>query len=205
VKNCYRPPLPQSRRAVERVLHSASVPRIFTIGHSTHAIDHFMRLLKQHEIELLADIRRFPSSARHPQFNREALEQSLRDNGIAYEHYPALGGRRKPVEGSRNNAWRHNAFRGYADYMETGDFAAAVNDLAAKAMAKTTAYMCSEGLWWQCHRSLVSDHFKAAGWTVYHIFPNGTVKEHPYSPAARIVNGRLDYSAPGLFDDGAPA
>src|SRR5205809_4753996 len=92
--------------------------KIWTIGHSTRSIDDFISLLKKNEIKLLADVRSLPGSKRYPQFNREALAESLNAHGIRYEHFPELGGRRKPNADSRNTTWRNASFRGYADYMK---------------------------------------------------------------------------------------
>jgi uncharacterized protein (DUF488 family) len=96
--------------------------RIWTIGHSTRTIDEFISILKENGIKLLADVRTWPGSKRYPQFNKEKLMESLNAHGIRYEHFPELGGKRKPNPDSRNTAWRNASFRGYADYMETPQF-----------------------------------------------------------------------------------
>ena len=172
---------------------------IWTIGHSTRSLDEFLALLHSFHIRLLADIRNYPGSRRYPHFNKEALEVSLPANSIQYLHLKELGGRRKPVEGSTNTAWRHNAFRGYADYMQTDEFKKAIEILEAAAQKQATAYMCSEAVWWSCHRALVSDYLKWKGWTVLHIMDIGKATEHPYTQPARIVDGRLRYDEPDLF------
>jgi uncharacterized protein (DUF488 family) len=172
--------------------------RIWTIGHSTHSLEEIIDLLKKFEIRLLVDIRYYPGSRRLPHFNKEALEVSLPANGIEYTHMQQLGGRRKPKADSENTEWRHPAFRGYADYMETEEFNDAIKVLEDLALAKNTAYMCSEAKWWSCHRSLVSDYLKIRGWTVLHIM-NGKAVEHPYTAAAKIVDGQLSYKANELF------
>ena len=172
---------------------------IWTIGHSTHPLEAFLKLLHSFNITLLADIRNYPGSKRYPHFNKEALEISLRQNNIKYIHLKDLGGRRKPVTGSQNTGWKNTAFRGYADYMETQDFKKAIEELQELASAERTAYMCSEAVWWSCHRSLVSDYLKVRGWTVLHIMNEGTPKEHPYTSPARIVNGQLFYNQQELF------
>jgi uncharacterized protein (DUF488 family) len=148
-------------------------PRVLTIGHSTRPIDVFIELLQQHGVALLADVRRFPGSRTQPQFKREALAAALRDAGIGYEWMEALGGRRSARPDSHNTRWRNASFRGYADYMETPAFAAALAQLAARADAKRTAIMCAELLWWRCHRALVSDALQAGGRGVAHIGPEG--------------------------------
>jgi uncharacterized protein (DUF488 family) len=171
-------------------------PRIWTIGHSTRKIDVLISLVEENGIKLVADVRMYPGSKRHPQFGREALAKSLSDVGIRYEHFPELGGRRKPKPGSRNTAWRNEMFRGYADYMETEDFRngiARLVDLAEKT--GPAAIMCAEAVWWRCHRSLISDYLKVRGVEVLHILDHSKVEPHPFTSAARIVNGELSYEA----------
>jgi len=157
---------------------AAARRRIFTVGHSTHPLDAFVGLLRAHEVELLADVRAYPRSRRHPQFNGDALAAELPSRGIAYRHYPALGGRRAPRPDSPNAGWENDAFRGYADHALTDVFAAALEDLAEHAAATPTAVMCAEGLWWHCHRRLIADRLAAAGWGVHHIAPDGALTEH---------------------------
>jgi len=151
------------------------------------------------------DVRRFPGSRRHPQFNSADLATSLSESGIAYRHAPELGGRRTPRRDSRNTAWRHASFRGYADYMETPEFAAALQHLLDDTASRRTAIMCAEAVWWQCHRSLIADALKVRGVEVLHILDGPKLAEHPYSAAARVVHGRLDYgstpSTQDLFED----
>jgi len=166
---------------------------IWTIGHSTRSLDDFIAMLKASKIALVADIRSFPGSHRFPHFNKEALELSLPENNIEYRHLKELGGRRKAVADSKNKAWRHIAFRGYADYMETATFATAIKELEETALQQRTALMCSEAVWWRCHRSMVADYLKAHRWKVMHIMNIGKEEEHPYSAPARIVNGELNY------------
>jgi uncharacterized protein (DUF488 family) len=170
--------------------------RIWTIGHSTRTIDEFISLLKENEIKVLADVRAFPGSKRYPQFNKDALAESLSAHGIRYEHFSELGGKRKSRSDSRNAAWRNTSFRGYADYMETEQFQkgiARLRDVAAEA--GPTAIMCAEAVWWRCHRSLIADYLKAGGGEVLHVLGSNKVEPHPYTSAARIVNGELSYEA----------
>jgi uncharacterized protein (DUF488 family) len=170
--------------------------RIWTIGHSTRSIDTFISLLKANGITVLADVRTWPGSKRYPQFNKEKLSQSLGKAGIRYEHFPELGGRRKAKPDSKNTAWRNESFRGYADYMETEEFNKGVKrllDLAAAA--GPTAIMCAEAVWWRCHRSLISDYLKVRGIEVMHILDANKTEPHPYTSAARIVDGKLSYAA----------
>ena len=149
---------------------------------------------------MLADLRAYPSSKRYPQFNKDALAQSLNAQGIHYEHFAELGGKRKSKADSRNTAWRNASFRGYADYMETKQFQkgiARLFDVAAEAGA--TAIMCAEAVWWRCHRSLIADYLKARGLEVLHILGTNKIEPHPYTPAARMVNGELSYAADSLL------
>jgi uncharacterized protein (DUF488 family) len=174
--------------------------RIWTIGHSTRMIDEFISLLEENEIKLLADVRAFPGSKRYPQFNKDALAESLNTHGIRYEHFPELGGKRKSKPDSRNTAWRNASFRGYADYMETEQFQKGIERLLDVAVnAGPTAIMCAEAVWWRCHRSLVADYLKARGVEVLHVLGANKVDSHPYTPAARIVNGELSYERESLL------
>lgn len=166
---------------------------IWTIGHSTRLLEEFVAMLHSFNIELIVDIRSYPGSRKFPQFNKEALEISLPQNNIEYIHLKNLGGRRKVKPDSKNTAWRHAAFRGYADYMETPAFKAGINELEILALKKRTAYMCSEAVWWRCHRSMVSDYLKVNGWKVMHIMGIGKEDEHPYTAPAKIVDGELSY------------
>jgi uncharacterized protein (DUF488 family) len=167
---------------------------IYTIGHSTHPLDEFIAMLQSFKIELVADIRSFPGSRRYPHFNKEALEISLPKSNINYIHLKDLGGRRKVNPDSTNTAWHHPAFRGYADYMETDTFKNAIKELEVIAHKSRTAYMCSEAVWWRCHRSMVSDYLKLNGWTVIHIMGIDKSQEHPYTSPAKVVNGNLFYN-----------
>jgi len=174
--------------------------RIWTIGHSTRAIDEFISLLEENEIRMLADVRAWPGSKRYPQFNKDALAESLTAHAIRYEHFPELGGKRKSKADSRNTAWRDASFRGYADYMETEQFQKAIERLLdVAAGAGPTAIMCAEAVWWRCHRSLVADYLKVRGVEVLHILGANKIEPHPYTSAARIVNGDLSYEANDLL------
>lgn len=176
-------------------------PSIYTIGHSTHSIEDFIEMLQSFGIRTLADIRRFPSSRKYPQFNKENISIALKRNGIDYIHIEDLGGRRTVQKGSDNSRWRNASFRGYADYMETEDFKKAMTGLEAMALKHRTTCMCSEAVWWRCHRSLVSDYLKAKGWMVLHIMAAGKAEEHPYTSPARVVGDRVFYSDKNLFND----
>jgi uncharacterized protein (DUF488 family) len=167
---------------------------IYTIGHSIRPIKEFIDLLKSFSITMLADIRSYPGSRRYPQFNKAALQQSLSAEGIQYIHLPELGGMRKPKPDSKNTAWHNPGFRGYADYMETDDFKNGIKRLEEIAIVHLTAYMCSEAVWWSCHRSLVSDYLKLRHWKVTHIMGKEKGEEHPYTKPARIEKGELKYT-----------
>jgi uncharacterized protein (DUF488 family) len=166
---------------------------IWTIGHSTRSMEEFLSILKSFRMEVLIDIRTFPGSRRYPHFNKESLSTTLQQNGIEYVHMLALGGRRKPLADSVNVSWRHPSFRGYADHMQTPEFIDAINDVQRLASQKRVAYMCSEAMWWKCHRSLVSDYLKVKGWNVQHITDVGKSSEHPYTSPAKPVQGELFY------------
>ncbi len=167
---------------------------LWTIGHSTRSLEEFIALLAANRIELLADVRHFPGSRKYPHFNVEPLQVGLRVAGIDYAPFTELGGRRKVHPDSPNTAWRHPAFRGYADYMATPEFAVGIERLKAAACVRRTVIMCAEAVWWRCHRGLISDVFKLNGVHVPHILGPGAPREHPYTSAARITDGRLDYT-----------
>src|SRR5437016_13162592 len=170
--------------------------RTWTIGHSTRSIEDFISLLKKNEIKLLADVRSLPGSKRYPQFNREALAESLNAHGIRFEHFPELGGRRKPNADSRNTVWRNASFRGYVDYMETEQCHKGVERLLTLAgEAGPAAIMCAEAVWWRCHRSLISDFLKVRGIEVMHILNVDKVEPHPFTSVAQIVGGVLSYGS----------
>ncbi len=152
-------------------------------------------LLEENGIKLVVDVRSLPGSKRYPQFNKEALADSLGQHGIRYEHFPELGGRRKPSPDSRNTAWRNASFRGYADYMETGEFHKGIDRLVdLTSEVGPAAIMCAEAVWWRCHRALISDYLKARGIEVIHIVDSNKTEPHPFTSAARMVNGELSYA-----------
>jgi uncharacterized protein (DUF488 family) len=169
------------------------IMQVWTIGHSTRSAEEFGQILTAYGVQVLVDVRSFPGSRRYPQFNRSALSESLASIGIKYQHEPRLGGRRTPRKDSHNTAWRNASFRAYADHMETDEFRKGVEDLLELARGARTAVMCAEALWWRCHRSLISDYLKATGHSVVHIVDQTKTEEHPYTSAARIVDGELSY------------
>ena len=176
---------------------------IYTIGHSTRSLDEFVGLLRAHRISGIADIRTVPKSRRHPHFSADALSVSLPQVGISYRHFGGLGGLRKPRRDSRNSAWRHEGFRGYADYMETDEFREALADLIAWAGTATRsaspdtriAIMCAEAVWWRCHRQLTADALVARGVEVCHITGAGPATAHKLTEFARVENGEVRYPA----------
>jgi uncharacterized protein (DUF488 family) len=167
---------------------------IWTIGHSTRTLDEFIEMLQSFSIAQVVDVRHFPGSRKFPHFNKEALSESLSQAEIRYEHIELLGGRRKAKPDSKNTAWRHPAFRGYADYMETQSFFQGIDELERLGAKARTAYMCSEAVWWRCHRAMISDYLKLKGWVVQHIMAVGKNTEHPFTAAAKVVNGQLSYT-----------
>ncbi|HRO40049.1 MAG: DUF488 domain-containing protein [Flavobacteriales bacterium] len=175
---------------------------IWTIGHSTHPLEEFLAWLKAFRIEVLADVRSYPGSRRVPWFNKEVMPKELAAAGIEYVHVRALGGRRKVLKDSPNTVWRHPAFRGYADYMMNDPaFEQGLEELKGLALRQRTCMMCSEVLWWRCHRSMLADRLKADGWQVHHIEGLGQAEEHPWTGAARLRNGKLYY---GPVEDPLP-
>src|SRR5262249_27954889 len=169
---------------------------LFTIGHSTHSLEPFLALLAQHGIEALVDIRRFPGSRKFPQFNEDDLARALQKAGIEYHWLEALGGRRgKRRDGSStvNLGLQNAGFRNYADYMLTDEFREGVEKLLEVARRKRTAIMCAEGLFWQCHRRLVSDFLAANGVMVQHIMPTGDLRPHELANGAVIEGEQVTY------------
>ena len=174
----------------------AAEGEVWTIGHSTHALPAFLALLHARGIEAVADVRRFPGSRRHPQFSGEALGSSLEAEGIAYHWFPELGGRRRPDLLEREgSAWRHPSFRGYAQYLRSEDFAHGLYSLLHASKACRTAIMCSELLWWRCHRRLISDVMLFCGWQVTHILGPSESSTHRLAPPVRVTPEGLSYAA----------
>ena len=167
--------------------------KFWTVGHSTRSGEEFVEILKAHGVEVLVDVRTYPGSRRYPQFNKRELAGSLNKNQIEYKHEPSLGGRRTPRPDSRNTVWRNAQFRGYADHMETEEFKRGVQELLELAENMRVAVMCAEAVWWRCHRSLISDYLKAEGHEVVHILDEKKTEEHPFTSAARIIDGKLSY------------
>jgi len=165
--------------------------KIYTIGHSTRAIEDFAAMLQAAGIAAVADVRRFPRSRRHPHFNGDALQRSLAEAGIFYRHFEALGGRRGPASAkpSVNTLWREEPFRNYADYAETEEFRAALESLASLAAERPVAIMCAEAVWWRCHRRIIADHLIARGDEVVHILDRNKLEPATLTPGATIAPG----------------
>lgn len=171
-----------------------SAIHVWTIGHSTRSIEEFLRVLAAYGIETVADVRRFPGSRRHPQFGGDALAASLRSHGVEYTWIQQLGGRRRLRDAAAPSAWRHPSFQAYADHIASDEFAAGFDELLHVAAAGRTAIMCSELLWWRCHRAIVSDVLLFSGVPVTHILTADKSSPHSYTSPARVVDGQLTYA-----------
>jgi len=172
---------------------------VYTIGHSTRPAGDFVSLLTAHGIRTLVDVRTIPKSRHNPQFNGEALDATLAQSGIRYVHEPDLGGLRKPRSDSINLAWRNTSFRGYADYMQTPPFDAAIDRLVARAEEGPTAIMCAEAVPWRCHRSLVADALMARGHEAREIASETRATPPKMTPFARVEGDRVTYPATGTL------
>lgn len=170
---------------------------MFTVGHSNRPIEEFLQMLRAHGVELLIDVRKMPYSRHNPQFSRDSLSASLDAAGIAYRHMPGLGGLRHALKDSINTAWRNDSFRGYADYMQTPEFAENLRELEELGATHTTAIMCAESLPWRCHRSLIADALTAHGVPVHDIMTAEKSNLHKLPDFARVAAGSVTY--PGLF------
>jgi uncharacterized protein (DUF488 family) len=166
---------------------------IFTLGHSTLPIERFIALLRTYGIERLVDVRTMPRSRHNPQFNGDALIESLKAEHIEYMAMPALGGLRRARKDSPNTAWRNASFRGYADYMQSGEFQAAVETLIHLGREKRVAIMCAEAVPWRCHRSLVADALSVHAVPVVEILSEGNSRMHRLTPFARVAGTEITY------------
>ncbi|HEU4666002.1 MAG TPA: DUF488 domain-containing protein [Dokdonella sp.] len=170
----------------------------FTIGHSDRSLADFIALLRASAIERVVDVRRMPGSRTHPQFDADVLSASLADAGIAYEHAAALGGRRGKVEVAPdvNAYWSNRSFHNYADYALTAPFRAGLAHLLDAGHSNRCAIMCSEAVWWRCHRRIIADHLLAAGEAVAHIIGAGRVEPARLTPGAEVrADGAVVYPA----------
>jgi len=166
---------------------------VFTVGHSTLPIERFLAVLAAYDIEQLADVRTVPRSRRNPQFGADALRKSLETAGIVYVPFGELGGLRKPRPDSPNSGWRNESFRGYADYMQTDEFAKGLTRLIDLAAERRTAIMCAEAVPWRCHRSLVADALAARGIGAVEILSETSYRDHSLTPFARVSGTAVTY------------
>lgn len=169
---------------------------IYTIGHSTHPIDEFIRILDAFEITQVIDVRTIPRSRHNPQFNEKELGDSLRDHGIEYARLEGLGGLRHAIKNSENTAWQNESFRGFADYMQTPDFSRSVEKLIELAGEKRSVIMCAEAVPWRCHRSLIGDALLIRNIGVEDIFDDKHSKPHLLTPWAKVDGNRITYPGP---------
>jgi uncharacterized protein (DUF488 family) len=177
--------------------------RIYTIGHSTRALDELLAMLRARGVTTLVDVRTIPRSRRNPQFARDSLSGSLPPASIRYLHVPGLGGLRRPRPDSTNTGWRNASFRGYADYMETAEFERNLQTLIGEAARGPVALMCAEAVPWRCHRSLIADALTARGIAVEHILSASATEPHRLTPFARVEGTRVTY--PGGAGPGSDA
>jgi uncharacterized protein (DUF488 family) len=175
---------------------------VFTIGHSTRPVEEFIDILKGHDIKKVVDIRTIPKSRHNPQFNQDALKESLRDSKIHYTHMKGLGGLRHSRKDSPNKGWRNASFRGFADYMQTEEFSESLEKLIEMAKKEPTAIMCAEAVPWRCHRSLVGDALLIRGVSVLHIMGKDSAKEHAMTPWAKVEDGKITYPETDVTEEG---
>lgn len=168
---------------------------MLTIGHSNRPIEEFLDLLKAHGVELLVDVRTVPRSRHNRQFNRDTLPHSLEQAGIRYEHMPGLGGLRHARKDSPNTGWKNLSFRGYADYMQTGEFAENLRMLEKLDRERRVAIMCAESVPWRCHRSLIADALTVRGVPVSHIMSETKANPHRLTSFAQVEGERVTYPA----------
>jgi uncharacterized protein (DUF488 family) len=171
---------------------------VFTLGQSTQPVPALVQLLQLHRVSLVADVRTIPRSGRNPQFNRDILPSSLAPFAIEYVHLKGLGGLRKVRPDSVNQGWENLSFRGYADYMQTEEFAQNLEALISLSRERTTAIMCAEALPWRCHRSLIADALWARGIQVEHIMTNGALRPHTLTSFAKVEGTKVMY--PGKIE-----
>ena len=181
--------------------HREQPLEIFTVGHSTRSIEDFIALLTAHGVQQLVDVRTIPRSRHNPQFGAEQLSESLQQAGIVYEPMRALGGLRHARRDSINTAWRNASFRGYADYMQTPEFATALDDLIDVARRRRTAIMCAEAVPWRCHRSLIADALLVRGVHVEEIASATATRAHKLTPWARVDGTRVTYPGPAEAEE----
>ncbi len=166
---------------------------IYTIGHSTRTTDLLLGILNEYGIEQVVDVRTLPYSKYNPQFSKETFAETLEANGIKYVHMKELGGLRHPKKDSVNLGWKNASFRGYADYMQTKDFAEGVRSLIKLSRTKCTAIMCAEAVPWRCHRSLIADALLIRKVKVIHILSEKSARRHELTPFAKVEKKTITY------------
>lgn len=172
----------------------ADKPAIYTIGHSTHPLEEFIGILKNHNIEYLVDVRTIPRSRTNPQFNKDSLPAALKDHGISYKHIAELGGlrsKRKASEESPNTFWQNKSFRNYADYAMTESFRRGLEELKEIAARNRCAIMCAEAVWWRCHRRIIADYLIAENYPVFHIMTAHKAEPAKMTEAAKIIPDKI--------------
>ncbi len=172
---------------------------LWTIGHSTRSADEFLDLLRTYDVRAVADVRRLPGSRRLPQFDQDALASNLAQNGMEYQWFRRLGGRRRGRKDSINRGWRNLSFRAYADHLESAEFAVGLSELLHFSWRTRAALMCAEAVWWRCHRRLIADVLLTRGIEVIHILDATHATPHSHTSPAVVVGGRLTY--PGDDDE----
>lgn len=189
-------PEPEANAEPARRQHGqAAAAVLYTLGHSNRGLEEFLEILLHHRITQLVDIRTLPGSRSYPHFDKERLSVALADVDVSYLHIPELGGRRRPRPDSVNTGWRHPAFRGYADHMQTPPFRGAVERLAELARARPTVIMCSEAVPWRCHRSLVGDAMLVRGFEVIDLISRTSARPHKLTGWARVHGLDVEYPA----------
>lgn len=166
---------------------------ILTIGHSNRSLEDFLHLLQAHRATLVVDVRKMPRSRRNPQFNTDALPQSLHEAGIGYLYLPGLGGLRRRRPDSPNTGWKNASFQGYADYMQTPEFEKSLHELLERARGQRAVLMCAEAVPWRCHRSLIADALVVRGVSVEHILSASRTQSHVLKPWAQVQGERITY------------
>ncbi|MDZ4801445.1 MAG: DUF488 domain-containing protein [Bryobacteraceae bacterium] len=181
-----------------------SPPIAFTVGHSTRSLEDFIDLLNAHSVTRLLDVRTVPRSRHNPQFNGDSLPEALATAGIRYEHVPGLGGFRHASKDSQNGAWRNASFRGYADYMQTADFAENLANLLDIVRKERVALMCAEAVPWRCHRSLIADALLVQGIRVDEIVSVTRSQPHALTAFARVEGTKVTYPPPAATEPDSP-
>ena len=190
-----RSPTPEQTAPRSAAAALGAEGEVWTVGHSTRALPAFKEVLHAYGIEAVADVRRFPGSRRHPHFAAEALGASLSADGIAYQWLAELGGRRRPdLLDPEGSAWRHPSFHAYAQHLRTEEFARGLHSLLHLAQASRTAIMCSELLWWRCHRRLIADVMLFCGWRVTHILSATECSTHRHAAPVCVGPDGLSYA-----------